>query len=111
MSSDPDYVAFVTAQIDYRCDISCRKMFGEFALYSNGKVVALICDNPLFVKPTDAGRLFIGEVVESPPYPGAQPLFLIQDQVDDGEWLTELIMQTEQQLPVPGPKARKKPKR
>jgi TfoX/Sxy family transcriptional regulator of competence genes len=86
-------------------------MFGEYALYSKGKVVALICDNQLFVKPTEAGRSFIGQAVEAPAYPGAKPAFLIQDEIEDREWLTQLITLTEKELPKPKPKARKKSKR
>lgn len=83
-------------------------MFGEYALYSNGKVVALICDNQLFIKPTVAGRSYIGDVVEAPPYPGAKHSFLIQDEIDDGEWLSQLIRLTEAELPTPKPRKKKK---
>lgn len=110
MGSDLDFVQFVADQIDERCGISYRKMFGEYALYSQGKVVALICDNQLFVKPTDAGRSFIGEVTEAPPYPGARLAFLIEDEIEDGEWLSRLISLTEEQLPPPRPKAKNKRK-
>ncbi len=85
-------------------------MFGEYALYSKGKVVALVCDNQLFIKSTEAGKSFIGDVVEAPPYPGAKLAFLIQDKIEDGEWLTQLITLTEEELPMPKPKSRKKSK-
>lgn len=108
MASDLNFVRFVADQIDDVCEIRYRMMFGEYALYSRDKVVALICDDQLFVKPTEAGRSFIGEVVESPPYPGAKLSFLIQDKIEDREWLTHLITLTEAALPKPKPKARKK---
>lgn len=111
MASDLAFVEFVTDQLDGTCEVSYRKMFGEYALYSKGKVVALICDNQLFVKPTEAGRSFIKDVVEAPPYPGAQPAFLIQDRLEDREWLTALIVLTEQALPIPKPKRKKGRKR
>lgn len=108
MASDRDFVEFVADQIDPVCDISHRMMFGEYVLYSKGKVVALICDNQLFIKPTDPGRAFIGNVVEAPPYPGAKLCFLIEDGIEDGEWLSELIVITENALPKPKPKRKKK---
>ena len=110
MATDPDFVKFVADQIDDTCEISYRKMFGEYALYSKGKVVALVCDNQLFMKSTDAGKSFIGDIVEAPPYPGAKLAFLIQDKIEDGEWLTRLITLTEEELPMPKPKSRKKSK-
>ena len=111
MANDPDFVTFIIDQIDDSCEITYRNMFGGGALYSKAKVVALICDDQLFVKPTEAGRSFIGDVVEAPPYPGAKLSFLIQDEIDDGEWLTQLISLTEAELPKPKPRPRKKKKR
>jgi len=110
MASDLDFVQFVVDQISPSCGVSYRKMFGEYALYSKGKVVALICDNQLFVKPTDQGRAFIAAVVEAPPYPGAKPAFLITDEIEDREWLTNLIALTEEALPPPKPKKTRKTK-
>ena len=108
MASDLSYVEFVVDQIEDAGEITFRKMFGEYALYCKGKVVALVCDNRLFVKPTEAGRSFIGNVVEAPPYPGAKPSFLIEDQVEDREWISQLIMLTEKELPMSKPKKKRK---
>ena len=108
MTLDMDFVRFVVDQIDDSCDISYRQMFGGCTLYSRGKVVALICDDQLFVKPTEAGKSFIGDVVEAPPYPGAKLSYLIQDQVEDRDWLTQLIALTEKELPIPKPRKKKK---
>jgi len=110
MASDLDFVKYVVDQIDPACEITYRMMFGGCTLYSKNKVVALICDDQLFVKPTDAGRAFIGDVVEAPPYPGAKLSFLIGDQIENSEWLTQLIRLTEEVLPKPKPKKKKKKK-
>ena len=111
MASDVNFVKFVVDQIDAACEVTYRMMFGGYTLYSKGKVVALICDDQLFVKPTESGRSFIGDVVEAPPYPGAKNSFLIQDEIEDGEWLTQLITLTEKELPKPKPKKKKKKKK
>jgi len=107
VASDLDYVKFVVDQMEGAGAISYRKMFGEYAVYCNGKVVALICDNQLFVKPTDAGKAFIGDVVEAPPYPGAKLSFLIEDQIEDHDWICRLVRLTEKELPVPKPKKKR----
>ena len=109
MASDLDFVEYVVDQMHDAGPVSYRKMFGEYAVYSRGKVVALICDNQLYVKPTGAGRAFIGDVVEAPPYPGAKPSFLIGEKMEDGDWLSQLIRITEKELPLPKPKKSKKP--
>ena len=108
MSSSESFVKFVAEQMEEAGDIRYRKMFGEYAIYCNEKVVALICDDRLYIKPTAGGRAFIGEVTEAPPYQGAKPSFLIEDQVENKDWLCELIRITEGELPLPKPKKPKK---
>ena len=111
MSSDLDFVEFVVDQMDSAGLITYRKMFGGITIYCERKVVALICDNQLFVKPTEAGKLFIGNVVEAPPYPGAKPFFLVEEQLEDKEWISSLIGLTEKELPEPKPKKNPKENR
>lgn len=98
MGSDVGFVEFVVDQIDSDCAVTYRKMFGEFGLYSHGTFFGLICDDRLFIKPTEAGRTFIGGVAEAPAYPGARPSFLIEDGVEDGLWLSELVRITVREL-------------
>lgn len=107
MASDLEFVTFVVDQCDEDLAVTYKRMFGEFGLYAHDKFVGVICDNRLFVKPTEGGRSFIGEVVEAPAYPGARPTFLIEDQIDDGAWLSELLRITARELPAPRPKRRK----
>jgi TfoX/Sxy family transcriptional regulator of competence genes len=111
MASDLEFVEYVRDQMRGAGEITFRKMFGEYAVYCNGKVVALVCDNQLFVKPTVAGRARIGAVREAPPYPGARPHFLIDEKLDDGPWLGGVIVATERELPAPVPKKPKVAKR
>jgi TfoX/Sxy family transcriptional regulator of competence genes len=107
MATDKSFIEFIAEQIENAGTITYRKMFGEYALYCNGKVVALVCDNRLFVKPTEGGRSFIEDVVEAPPYPGAKNSFVIEDKLEDREWISELIRITYKELPEPKPKKKK----
>lgn len=108
MASDSDFVQFVIDQLQNVGGITARKMFGEYAVYSNGKLFGLICDNKLFIKPTPSGRIFIKDVVEAPPYPGAKNSFLIEDKLDNSDWLCELVSVSLPELPEPKPKKKKK---
>jgi len=108
MASDEDFVRFLAEQMENAGVIRYRKMFGEYAIYCNEKVIALVCDNKLFVKPTEGGKAYIGEAVEAPPYNGAKPYFFIEDQFEDKEWLGGLIGLTEKELPAPKPKTKKR---
>lgn len=108
MASNQEFVDYIVAQIQGVGEISARKMFGEYGIYAGGKFFGLICDNKLFIKPTAGGRRFIGHVVEAPPYPGAKPSLLIEDQIEDVDWLSELIRITRDELPEPKPRKSKK---
>lgn len=108
MASKKEFVDFVLEQIENAGEVVAKQMFGEYAIYSDGKIVGLICDDKLFIKPTASGRKFIKDVVESPPYKGAKPSFLIEDKIEDRKWLSELIRITYNELPEPKPEKKKK---
>lgn len=110
MASDKRTVDFLTEQMGLAGDITTRAMFGEYAAYCDGKVIAFICDDQLFVKPTEAGRAFLGDAIEeAPPYPGAKDYFLIGgDRCEDRDWLGTLIRTTADALPAPKPKKSKR---
>jgi TfoX/Sxy family transcriptional regulator of competence genes len=102
MSSKQETVDFILKHMAVAGSVSARKMFGEYGIYCDGKMVATVCDDQLFVKPSAAGRAFIGEAVEAAPYPGAKPSFLISpEEYKDLQWLSELIHITAQELPLP----------
>jgi TfoX/Sxy family transcriptional regulator of competence genes len=106
MASDREFIAFVCEQLRGAGEISSRRMFGEAAVYLQDKVVALVCDNQLFVKATEPGRAKIGVPVEAPPFPGATNWFLLAD-LDDPEFLADLVRATADALPVPKVKTKK----
>ena len=109
MASDKNQLEFALDQMDRAGEITARSMFGEYGIYCDGKIVALFCDNKLFVKPTQCGRAFIGDPVESPAYPGSKPYFYIGEKIEDRDWLAELIRITALELPPPKKKPGKKP--
>lgn len=102
MSTQQTTVDFLTEQMKDAGIVTSRKMFGEYAIYCDSKVVALVCDDQLFLKPTEAGKKILQKVHEVPPYPGAKKYFLIDgDYWDDSELLTKLIVATAKELPPP----------
>lgn len=103
MASRIEFVEFVVDQLREAGTITYRKMFGEYGIYCNGKIFALICDDQLFLKITEAGQKICPELTEQPPYEGAKNYFLIED-VEDRKTLTRLVTATCQELPEPKPK-------
>jgi TfoX/Sxy family transcriptional regulator of competence genes len=107
MASDLSYVQHVCDQLRDVGDVSFKKMFGEYGLYVGSKMVAVVCDNQLFLKPTEAGRELLGTPLEGAPYPGAKLHFVLDEHLDDRELLTAVFRVTEAAVPVPKPKKRK----
>jgi len=105
MATTLETIHFIADQSGLGPALTWRKMFGEYALYLNGKVVAFVCDNQLFMKPTDAGRALLGTPDEAPPYPGAKLYFALQDELDNRDLLRDVFWATEASLPLPKPKS------
>lgn len=103
MASNPEYVQYIADQLSAAGEITYRKMFGDYGMYLDGKIFALICDDQFFVKITKAGRKLRPHLEEAPPYKGAKNYLLVED-IDDREALTELVTATCAELPAPKPK-------
>lgn len=110
MATQPSTIDYILDQLSEIPDIRARKMFGEYALYNNGKVVALVCDDTLFIKITEEGKVFAGDrYEEGSAYPGSKPWMRVDmDTAEDRSWLCELIRITEEVLPEPKQKQKKK---
>lgn len=114
MASSLEFVEYVTDQLSGAGSIAYKKMFGEYGLYCDGTFFAVICDDQLFIKVTEAGKELAPDLELAPPYEGARPSFLMED-TDDREFLARLVRETCAQLPKPkgkskpgsGPKGKK----
>lgn len=104
MATELSFVEYIIAQIRNAGTITAKKMFGEYGLYSDGKIFALVCENKLYIKPTEAGEKFFGDGTREAPYPGAKLYFLVEEKLEDGRWLSELIRRSIPELPELKPK-------
>lgn len=101
MATDASFADFVRDQVRAAGAITVRKMFGEYALYCDQKVVALLCDDQFYLKPTPAGRAVVGAVPEGPPYSGAKPHLMLTELLDDRDLVTAAVRATADALPAP----------
>jgi TfoX/Sxy family transcriptional regulator of competence genes len=106
MASNQAFVDFVCEQVNLADRVSFKKMFGEYAVYVDTKVVAFVCDNQLFVKPTVLGKQLVGNITEAPPYPGAKLYFLVSERLEDTDFMHQLFLITASELPLPKPKVK-----
>jgi len=108
MASKQSIVDFIVDQLSDSGDVSAKKMFGDYGVFLSGKMIAMICDDKLFFKPTEQGRKFFQSITEGIPYPGAKPCFLVpEEEWDNRDWLASVAKATFNALPAP----KKKPKK
>jgi DNA transformation protein len=103
MTTEQSTVDFILDQLASIGSVFARKMFGEYALYCNGKVVGLVCGDTLYIKITAQGKLFVGKYYqEGYAYKGAKPSIIVDyDRIEDRGWLCELVAVTAKNLPLP----------
>ena len=100
MASNTDFVQFIADQCGGAGEIVTKKMFGDYGIYCDGKIFGLICDNHFYLKPTEAARALLRLEELRLPYEGAKDYFYIAD-VDDRDYLSELVRVTCRALPEP----------
>lgn len=104
MGTRESFVRTVAEQAGLGDRLTWQKMFGEYAPYVDGTVVAFACDDHLLVKPTDATAALTAAFPTRPPYPGGRELPVANDLLDDPEGLRTLLLATHAALPPPRPK-------
>jgi TfoX/Sxy family transcriptional regulator of competence genes len=77
MSTQQDTIAFILEKLGE--GFTARAMFGEYALYADGKVVGLVCDDQLYVKIVPASSALADVCEQAPPYSGAKPHYLVEE--------------------------------
>ena len=100
MASSKEYLDFILEQLSGLDDISYRAMMGEYILYYRGKIVGGIYDDRFLVKPTKAAVTMMPEADTELPYDGAKEMLLVDD-VDNRDFLRELLDAMYAELPAP----------
>jgi TfoX/Sxy family transcriptional regulator of competence genes len=84
--------------------VTSKKMFGEYALYLGDRVVAFVCDDTLFIKPTPGARAMLPQAEMGPAYPGSKDYVIAGDVLDDPDLLARVLRQVADETPAPKPK-------
>lgn len=100
MASGKDYLEFVLEQLSELDEITYKAMMGEYIIYFHGKIVGGIYDNRFLVKPTKSARALMPEARMELPYEGAKEMLLVEN-VDNKEFLKQLLESMYDELPVP----------
>ena len=98
MASNREYLDFILEQLSSLESITYRAMMGEFILYYRGKIIGGIDDDRFLVKPTKSAMAMMPDADREIPYEGAKEMLLV-DNVDNREFLTELLISMYEELP------------
>lgn len=105
MSTQKETVDFILQKLGRVPSFSARAMFGEYALYAKGKVVALICDDQLYVKILPASQILEEVCEKSAPYPGAKQHYVVEEgQLSSLDSLPDILLAISATLPAKKPK-------
>jgi TfoX/Sxy family transcriptional regulator of competence genes len=107
VATSKDAVAHLLEQLE-PLDVRARAMLGEYGVYCDEKIVALVCDDTFFLKPSPAAARLGVHLVPAPPYPGAKEYFVIGAAViEDDEQFRRVVQATADALPAARPKPKK----
>ena len=99
MASSKEYLNFILEQLSELDDVSYRAMMGEYIIYYHGKVIGGIYDDRFLVKPTKSAVAMMPNAEKELPYEGAKEMLLV-DNVDNKEFLRELLVGMYDELPA-----------
>lgn len=105
MATRVEFMEYIADQIKESGAI-CKKLFGEYGVYCNGRMYGVICDNRFMVKITQASESLLPQAPKEPPYEGAKPMLVVED-IDNKHLMLTLAQQVSEQLPLPKVKKKK----
>lgn len=109
MATQKDTIEFILGKLRDRQRFTARAMFGEYALYADGKVVALVCDDLLYVKIVPASHALEGLCEKGEPYPGAKPHYVVEEgQLSTIETLPAILADVAASIPEKRTKAKRR---
>ena len=81
--------------------LKVKKMFGEYALYLNETVVAFVCDDTLFIKPTPSALALLPEAERGPAYPGSKDYIIGSEALDNPDLCIRALRAVAADAPPP----------
>ena len=100
MGSSKEYLEYILEQLSDLEDITYRAMMGEYILYYRGKIFGGIYDDRFLIKPVKIAKEMMPDADMELPYEGAKEMLLVDD-VENREFLKELIEAMYDELPAP----------
>lgn len=100
MASTKEYLDFILDQLSGLDEITYRAMMGEYIIYYRGRIVGGVYDDRFLVKPTKSAAAMMPDAERELPYEGAKEMLMV-DNVENREFLKELVEAMLEELPAP----------
>ncbi|MCI9104335.1 MAG: competence protein TfoX [Lachnospiraceae bacterium] len=107
MATTKEFHDYIVENLQKVGDVATRKMMGEYCVYYQGKLIGDICDNCLYVKPTESVLRLMPDADRAYPYEGSKTLMAVVENVEDTEFMEKLLSAMVKELPEPKKKTKK----
>jgi TfoX/Sxy family transcriptional regulator of competence genes len=107
MATEAKFLDYVLEQAALGEQLTAKKMFGEYGLYLDGKVIGFLADNCLFLKTSAALDALLPHLPKAPAYPGSKPYTVGDELLDDSDLLRRVLRLVAENTPLAKPKAAK----
>jgi len=100
MATQKETAEFILEKLRGPAQFSVRAMFGEYALYADGKVAGLVCDDLLYVKIQPASKELEALCEKGHPFPGARLHYIVEEgQLSTVENLSSILVSVANSVP------------
>jgi len=101
MAVTKEFHAHILENLQRAGEVTTRAMMGGYCVYFRGKLVGDICDDCLFLKPTDAALRLLPDAERGYPYKGSRTQMIIIDNVENTELMSQVLQAMYEELPAP----------
>lgn len=107
MATSKEFYDYIMENLQKAGDVSAKKMMGEYCIYYQGKLIGNICDNCLFLKPTESVLRLMPDADRAYPYEGSKTLMVVVEDVENTKFITEVLNEMYKELPEPKKKTKR----
>lgn len=107
MATSREYALFVENLFRGVDGFSMKRMFGEYGIYLQGRVLGFLCDEQILLQDTPTARKLLPDAERKELFPGSK-LFIIFSDEGNHHLLQSVAQAMWEELPVPKPRKGRK---
>lgn len=104
MAVSKEFHNYILENLQKAGEVTTRAMMGGYCVYFRGKLIGDICDNCLFLKPTDFALKLLPDAERAYPYEGSKTKMIVLDDVENTELVSKVLEAMYTELPERKPK-------